>query len=169
MQLQHDLPHPPGTNNAVFHRKQFLAERIGWAAMALYVAWAIAGGFGDGWLSRNEATNATGTCAVEYQRFCRRDAPLELRVQFEPSEPQQQIAMHFNRKFIDGAKIERVVPAYQKMELDPDGVTLLFAIEPVKAEYSFMIEYKPQHVGTLSVAVRPAQEAEVAFKQFVYP
>ena len=169
MSIEQEVPHPPGTNDVAFHRKQFLAERIGWTAMALYLAWALAGGFGDGWLSRKQATNDPETCTVQYQRFGRRDAPFELRVRLQPDEAQQQVALHLNREFIEGVNIERVVPAYRSMELDPAGVKLVFAVEPETAEYAFTIEYKPQHVGTLQVAVRPAQEAEVAFEQFVYP
>ena len=106
---------------------------------------------------------------MQYQLFGRRDAPFELRVRLQPDEAQQQVALHLNREFIEGVNIERVVPAYRSMELDPAGVKLVFAVEPETAEYAFTIEYKPQHVGTLQVAVRPAQEAEVAFEQFVYP
>ncbi len=169
MPFEQDVPHPPGTNNVDFHRKQFLAERIGWAAMALYLTWALAGGFGDGWLSQKKVQNASGTCAVEYQRFGRRDAPFELRVQLQLDQAQQQVALHLNHEFIDCVSLERVVPAYRSMELDPTGVTLVFGIEPETTEQSFRIEYKPQHIGKLKVAIRPAQEGEVAFHQFIYP
>jgi hypothetical protein len=169
MPLEQNVPHPPGTNNVSFHRKQFLAERAGWAAMALYLAWAVLGGFGDGWVSKRRASNAAGSCTVDYQRFGRRDAPFELRLWMELDEPRDRIALHLNREFLDRVKIERVTPAYQSIEADSSGVALLFMVEPEPGAYTFTIEYKPQHVGALHAVLQAEREAEVALDQFVYP
>jgi hypothetical protein len=169
MQFEKAVPHPPGTNDFDFHRKQFLAERIGWAAMALYLAWALLGGFGDGWISRRQANDAAETSALEYQRFGRRDAPFELRVRLQLDVPREKISLHFNRDFLDRVKIERVTPAYDSMEADADGAALVFLVEPEAGEHIFTIEYKPQQIGSLRAVVRPGQEREVAFDQFIYP
>jgi hypothetical protein len=162
-------PHPPGTNDFHFHRKQFLAERVGWLLMAVYLAWALLGGFGEGWISQKQASNDAQSCAIDYERFGRREAPSKLRVQLQPDASPQDVALRLNREFVDRVRIERITPAYQKMEGDEDSVTLSFTMTPQTTEHSFLIEYKPLHVGTLHVAVQPAGAGEVAFDQFIYP
>ena len=169
MKFEEQVPHPHGTNDSDFHRKQFLAERIGWAAMAVFLTWALLGGFGDGWISGRQASNPAGSCAIDYQRFGRRDAPIELDVRLKLESPQERISLGMHRNFLDRVKIERVTPADQSMETDADGVRLVFNVKPSVGEHSFTIEYKPQHIGPVHAAVRPQQEPEVAFDQFIYP
>jgi hypothetical protein len=169
MHFEEEVPHPPGTNDAQFHRRQFLAERLGWLAMALYLVWAALGGFGDGWISHKQASNDARSCLIDHERFGRRDAPFELRVRLRLDAPRDRISLHVNREFLERVNIERVTPAYQKMEADDQGAALVFTLEPKSGEHAFTIEYKPQHVGTLRVLLRPDQESEVGFDQFIYP
>lgn len=169
MHFEKDVPHPPGTNDFQFHRKQFLIERVGWFSMAVYLAWALVGGFGEGWISQTEASNDAQSCAIHHERFGRRDAPFTLQVRLRLDAPREDVALELNREFTDRVRIERITPAYQSMESDDDTVTLSFAGAPQTTEHSFVIEYKPLHVGTLHVAVQPAGAGEVAFDQFIYP
>ena len=169
MHFEEQVPHPPGTNDFQFHRKQFFAERVGWFLMALYLAWALVGGFGEGWISQTEARNDGLSCAIDYGRFGRRDAPFTLRIRLRLDAPREELALELNRAFMDHVRIERTIPAYQTMAGDDDSVTLSFAVTPQKTEHSFIIEYKPLHVGTLHVAVQPDGAGEVAFNQFIYP
>jgi hypothetical protein len=169
MQFEKEVSHPPGTNDFEFHRKQFLAERVGWTAMALYLVWALLGGFGDGWVSKRQESNAAESCVIDYERFGRRDAPFALRVRLQLAAPRDRVTLHLNREFFDGVKIERVTPAYESMESDAHGAALVFVVEPRPGEHIFTIEYKPQHLGTVHAMVRPGQESAVAFDQFIYP
>jgi hypothetical protein len=169
MQFEKQVPHPTGTNDFQFHRQQFLAERVGWLLMALCLAWALLGGFGEGWISHKQASNAAQSCAIDYERFGRRDAPFELRVRLQLDAAREDVALELNREFADRVRIERTTPAYQTMAGDDDSITLSFAVTPQTTEHSFVIEYKPLHVGTLHVAVQPAGAGEVAFDQFIYP
>jgi hypothetical protein len=169
MQFEEAVPHPPGTNDFRFHRKQFLAERVGWVAMALCLAWALLGGFGEGWISRQQASNDAQSCTVEYERFGRRDAPFELRVRLQLDAPRDRISLHLNREFLERVSIERVTPAYASMAAEDQGAALVFTLEPKPGDHIFTIEYRPQHIGSLPALVRVEQEAAVAFDQFIYP
>jgi hypothetical protein len=169
MMLQEDPPHPPGTNNVGFHRKQFSAERLGCSAMALILGWAILGGFGEGWLSETTLWNDAETVRLDFERYARRDGPAELRLQFQPALDRQSIEIHLNREFIDGARIERVTPQYKSMLLTPDGATMLFDAESGKANHSIRLEYKPRRAGSIHVSIRAAAGSALTFDQFVYP
>lgn len=112
MHLEQDIPHPPGTNVVDFHRKQFTAEQIGWALMALVLLWALVGGFGDGCVSQRQSFSANYNSTLQYDTFGRRDAPMQLRLHLSPRE---DFALHLNREFFEGVKLERITPDYQRM------------------------------------------------------
>ena len=156
MQLEEDVPHPLGTNTVDFQRKQFVAERIGWGAMALFLAWALLGGFGEGWLSHQSDWNDEGTVAIEYQRYGRRDAPFDLRLNLQAAGSADRLTLLLNREFIDGVEIERITPAYSSMELDAHGAAARFVVEPGDNDYSITIQYKPI-VGGPAPTGRPAR------------
>jgi hypothetical protein len=169
MQFEKEVPHPPGTNGVQFHRKQFLAERVGWLAMTLYLAWALLGGFGDGWISRKQAANQAQSCVVDYQRYGRRDAPFELRLRLQLDAQKDRLSLHLNREFVERVNIDHATPAYHSMQADALGVTLVFIVAPKPDEHMVTIEYTPEHTGALHGVVRPAEGGEVAFDQFIYP
>jgi hypothetical protein len=161
--------HPPGTNTAAFHRKQFFAERVGWAAMAAVLTWAIAGGFGDGGISTRRSSDAADSCVVEYQRFGRRDSPLEIHIRIKPTSPNDSLSLHFNREFLDAVRIERVTPDYRAMTAGDDGAEMKFDAQPGAADYSIVLEYKPRYPGSLRGEVRAYAGVSILFEQFIYP
>ncbi len=169
MSLEQAVPHPPGTNSVAFHRKQFLAERVGWIAMAVLLAWAIAGGFGNGWLSDRSASNESETLAVEYERFGRRENPLELTIRAREKLPSEEFVVHLNRSFADGVKLERVTPLCRSMTADSSGLHLAFDTPPTADECLVTIEYRPRRVGPLHIEISAAGESTAAFDQFIYP
>jgi hypothetical protein len=169
MQLEQDVPHPPGTNTVDFHRKQFFAERIGWGAMALFLSWALLGGFGDGWLSHRQFSNAERSVAIDYQSIGRRDSPMELRLRVQSNTNDDKLMLHVNREFLDGVMIEQITPQNHSMVVDGDGAELAFGVEPGSKDYEIRIEYKPKHVRTLHIALRIADLEEIAIDQFIYP
>ena len=169
MQLEPDVPHPPGTNTVDFQRKQFFAERIGWAAMALFLVWALLGGFGEGWVSRQKIWNKDHTVGLNYERYGRRDAPLNLHLDLRPDTSGDELVVHLSREFMDGVEIERTTPNYRSMVLDGNGAAVTFAADASAIDYSITIEYKPRHAGSLHVALRALGQDEVAVEQFIYP
>jgi hypothetical protein len=169
MQLEHDVSHPPGTNTVDFHRKQFLAERIGWGAMALILSWALLGGFGDGWISQRQLGNSDGTVGLVYQSIGRRDSPMELRLRLASDTARDKLSLHLNREFIERVMIERIMPQNHSMVVDGDGAELDFDVEPTARDYELKIEYKAKHPGTLPIALRLAGQTAVAVDQFIYP
>jgi hypothetical protein len=169
MQLEEDVSHPLGTNAVDFQRRQFVAERIGWAAMALFLAWALLGGFGEGWLSRRHAWNEDRTVGIDYDRYGRRDAPMELRLYLQPKGSADELAVHLNREFIDAVEIERITPDYRNMVLDDDGAAATFSAEPGASDYSITIEYKPRQAGRLHGELRALGKTAMTFDQFIYP
>ncbi len=163
------VPHPPGTNNIAFQRKQFVAERIGWIAMGAALLWALVGGFGEGLISHKRSSNPGETCSIAYERFGRRDAPMQLRVTFSPLPPGDNVTLHFNRAFLDSVKLQRVTPDYQAMIGDREGASLVFEAMPADEDHQITIEYKPEGIGPLPIEVKPSHSAAMTIHQFIYP
>jgi len=169
MSIEEDVPHPPGTNNYRFHWKQFFAEQVGWAAMALSLGWAIIGGFGDGWISRRDVSSETDDAAIEFQKFIRRDSPADVRLSLPLDASSDSIQVHISEEFLDAVRLERIVPLPEGMELDSDGATARFHLASGQGRASIAIEYKAKHPGRLHGRLRIAGGSELAFDQFVYP
>jgi hypothetical protein len=62
LEIPEDLP---------FQRREWVAERVAWAVMALLIAGALLGFFGTGPLSRTTAGDEAGPLWLEYERFAR--------------------------------------------------------------------------------------------------
>jgi hypothetical protein len=169
MQLEQNVPHPPGTNPVDFQRKQFLAERIGWLAMGLVLVWALVGGFGEGWISQQKVWNEDRTVGLDYDRFGRRGAPSDLHLDLRPDKSAQELIVHLNREFLDNVEIERITPHYRSMVIDSKGAAVTFDADPSANDYSITIEYKPRHAGLLHVALRALGDDEITVDQFIYP
>jgi hypothetical protein len=169
MAIDADAPHPPGTNTVAFHRKQFFAERLGWGAMAMLLVWAMLGGFGDGGISSREVASDEGTCVVQYEGFCRRDAPTMMHLNLLHGTTGQSTYLHISREFLDAVRIERVTPEYRNMSAGEEGAVLQFDIKPGASDYSITMEYKPQHAGILHGMIRRDDEAGLPIDQIIYP
>ena len=57
-----------------FQRREWRAQQIGWIALGLFLAAALAGLFGGGPLSSARASDPGGGLTVDYQRFVRAGA-----------------------------------------------------------------------------------------------
>jgi hypothetical protein len=168
MQIEDDVPHPPGTNTVQFHRQQLLAERLGWVLMTGVLIWALIGGFGDGGISHQVATSSSGDVAVEYQRFARCDAPTELFVNVAIRENNDELRLHLRRAFTERVRIENVTPEPYVTEVDAQGLTLVFKITG-PADYPVKVEYRPQSAGQLQIGIDVQLSSSIDLAQFVYP
>lgn len=61
------------------HRKGWIVQRIGWVLMFAFLIAAISGLFGEGPFSRKKIQ--AGSISVEYERFCRYEHGMEIRLQ----------------------------------------------------------------------------------------
>jgi hypothetical protein len=169
MTFEYDVPHPPGTNTPEFHRKQFFAERAGWFGMALLIGWALMGGFGNGLLSDQRLANDDGNLSIEYQKFARRDAPMEMRLTTATSAPDSELRLHFSREFVEGIQIGQFAPMPTAMKLDSEGIQVTFSIKPDDKPCRIQWEYKPKNIGLLHGNVQVNDQSALSFEQFVYP
>jgi hypothetical protein len=69
----------PVEDEISLHRKGWVIQRIGWVIVFGFLIAALLGLFGEGPLSRKKIQ--TGNISVEYERFCRYEHGMEIRLQ----------------------------------------------------------------------------------------
>jgi len=95
-----------------FQRKEWTAQRVGWALLFLLVLAALAGVFGAGPLSETTASAEDGTVEVEYERFIRHVGTTTMTVAFGPGTVENGKAqLYISRDLATGWRIENVSPA----------------------------------------------------------
>jgi hypothetical protein len=118
LEIQEDLP---------FQQREWIAERVAWAVMALLVAAALLGDFGTGPLSRTTAGDEAGPMWLEYDRFVRLLAPAPLRVQLGPGAARDgMVRLWIDRRYIDSFELQQVTPQPDSMELGIERLIFTF-------------------------------------------
>jgi hypothetical protein len=84
-----------------------MLERAGWIAMVAALLGAGAGLFGGGLLSDSEAT-AGDELTIDYPRFARAHAPLDVTIDWLPR--QEEASLWISRAFLDGFEIAEIRP-----------------------------------------------------------
>ena len=147
-------------------RRGWIFERVGWIAMASAMIAAVAGIFGNGWLSEREVSVADAL-TVKYPRFCRAHAPFELTVDWSPA--QAEATLWISRSYLDRFEIAGIRPTPSAVTLGSDRVYYTFrTVEPGAAVgVSFML--KPKQGGSLSGRLGSDDGLDVEIRQVVFP
>jgi hypothetical protein len=147
-------------------RRGWVFERAGWIAMAVFLAGAVAGLFGHGFLSETEA--AVGDAlTVNYSRLCRAHSPIELAVDWLPSA--EEPALWISRSYLDEFEIEEIRPTPSAVTLEPDRIHYAFRSgKPgTRVEVTFML--KAKHGGPYRGHLGVEGGVDVEIRQFVFP
>lgn len=154
-----------------FQRKAWVAQRVGWALMGLFVLAAAVGLLGSGPLSHARAA-VPGVMTVEYQRFARFETSETLTVRLEPAAITGDVArLSLNRDFLDSSKIDTVLPPPARVESAAGRLIYVFAVADPSAPLVVTWSFEPQQVGVLEGVVRLESRAaqQISFRQLVYP
>jgi hypothetical protein len=152
-----------------FQRRDWIAERVGWAVMALLIGAALLGLFGPGPLSSTDALSADHLLRIEYNRFGRVSGPTELRVHLAPEATRGGAArLWLDRAYLEGVQIERVTPQPVRVEAGPDRHVFEFAAAKAGQPTAVTFHLKFQRAGSLAGRVGLADQPALEFSQFVY-
>jgi hypothetical protein len=154
----------PVENEMPLQRREWAAQRIAWALLALTVIAALLGLFGDGPLSKQIQTSAAGS--VEFERFARRQAPLDWKI--HPRASASRVSIVVDSALIDRYEILSINPEPVEAGLVGDRWRYDFAARaPGAAPIVFHLEARQagKHAGALSIAGAPP----IHVAQFIYP
>jgi len=153
-----------------FQRKAWVAQRVGWVLMGLFVLAAAVGVLGSGPLSRARAV-VPGVMTLEYERFARFETSETLTVRLESAATAGDVVrLSLDRDFLDSAKIETVLPPPVRVESAAGRLIYVFALAQPRVPLVVTFSFEPQTIGVQEGVVRlESSDARIAFRQLVYP
>jgi hypothetical protein len=162
LEVDEDLP---------FQRRAWVAQRIAWAFMAVFVVAAAVGLLGSGPLS-HARIEVPGLMTVEYERFARFETSETLTVRLEPAATGgESVRLSLNRDFLDSAKIETVLPPPVRVEAMAGRLVYVFAVAERRVPLMVSFTFDPQQIGVheATVGLESSDSRRVTFRQLVYP
>lgn len=153
-----------------FQRRNWVAERVAWALLALVLAAALLGLFSRGPLSAAEASDPDGALRVTYERFLRHHAPSTIEVELTPLATRgERVELRLAGPMLRAFQIETMRPEPLESRLADDGWVLAFPVQDRGRPSLLRLEIRPDAIasqrGEISVEGRPPARLSA----FVYP
>jgi hypothetical protein len=147
-----------------FHRSEWRIQRIGWVLVALFLALAGAGLFGNGPLSHAHADNGTGR--LDYERFTRYGLSTDLLV--TPASSTHGVTrVEISGDYLEAVRVEHITPEPAAVRLAGPNVIYEFASAAPGASISFHVS--PQRLWRHSATVTIDGGAPLEISQLTYP
>jgi hypothetical protein len=159
-----------------FTRREWMVQRVAWAASLLVLLAALCGLLGDGPASR--ASVSAGELRVEYERFTRRLATADLVVRVGDTSADAERRGHPERRgvwldadYVEAVEVQRVTPTPGQVVSSGDRVVYLFVVEtgPEAKAPSVAFALRPRRAGMQHARVGLVDGPAVTLRQVVYP
>jgi hypothetical protein len=155
-------------HHQAFQRREWTAQRFGWAAMGLFVTAALLGLLGRGPLSWAAVTSDDGLVEVQYQRFTHLEADDMIIIALAPAAVTgDSVEVQLAEEWVRSVDISGITPEPQEQVATPYGVRLKVSAEP-GAEVHIQIVFRASQIGPVDAGIR-FDDQTVPFGQFVYP
>jgi hypothetical protein len=154
-----------------FQRRAWVAQRIAWVLLTLFVVAAGVGLLGSGPLS-HARIDVPGLMTVEYDRFARLESSETLTVRLAPAATAgEAVRLSLNRDFLDSAKIETILPPPARVEAMAGRLVYVFAVAERHVPLTVTFVFDPQKIGVHEgiVGFESGEDRRVTFRQLVYP
>lgn len=147
--------------------RSWKVQRAGWVLMALFVLAAAFGLFGSGMASRATAGGMDAPVRLEYARFGRWLAPVEMRLLLREQDT-GSARVWMSAEYIESYKVEAIAPEPESTEVGGDGLIYTFRVSPGQpATVTFHLT--PEHFGPRSGEVGIVGAPPLHFQQFIFP
>jgi hypothetical protein len=148
----------------IFHEREWRIQRVGWALLVVFLAFALGGLFGNGPLSRAHADGAAGR--VEYERFVRYGLTTDLVI--TPTGSAHGVnRIEIDADYLEAFRVEHITPEPAAVRLSGPRIVYEFASAAPGASISFHI--RPQRLWRHTSAVSIDGSAPFEISQLTYP
>ena len=153
-----------------FQRRQWRVERIGWAAMALLVAGAIAGLLGGGGvLADASSASADGRSRVEYQRFARKGSATAVEIVIAKTTGEGQLHISIDERYLSAMSLRSITPPPLATVLSDRSYTFSFNRAPGPIVTRIKLHLEADSAGSLEGAVAIDGAAPLRIRHFIFP
>lgn len=153
-----------------FTRKVWTFQRVGWVAMALLLAAAMAGAFGHGPVASATASDPTGTFAVEHDRVIRHKTEYQTVFRFGPALTKGgQVQLWLSRAYLEKHDIMNMEPEPEGSVVQSDRLVYTFRVEEPGAPAEVRFITKSDGYGPAPGQAGVPGGPEVALDEFVMP
>ena len=146
-----------------FQRREWRAQQIGWIALGLFLAAALAGLFGRGPLSSARAADPRGGLAVEYERFVRAGAAQRLLFAID-APAARPVELRLSRRYLDAVRVEHVLPQPNSTTATPEWTTFVFA----PGTRVVAVDAEPLGPGRVTLSAATGTGAALSLWQLAY-
>ena len=147
--------------NIDVQKKGWVIQRVGWIVMAVFVAMAAFGFFGDGIVSKKNIQS--GVQKLEYQKYSRFESAMELK--FDLNSATQQNIISFPVNYLGNFRIESILPEPKQNQSGNERVNYVFEGNgPMKIIFYLV----PKNIGELEADVF-VNNQRFHFNHFIYP
>jgi hypothetical protein len=157
----------PVVEDIALQRRLWAMQRLGWLAMALVVALALAGLFSQGPLSRTTASGAGGRITVEAERFLRNAAATSITVGLEPEAA--ETTLRIGGDFADAFVVDAVQPQPSRATGTAEGLQLSFEAPADGARLVVRLAVRPDRLGIVESRFAAGDDSPAVIRHFIYP
>lgn len=143
-------------------KKGWIAQRMGLCIMLAFVLLALLGLFGDGVLSKETTTVENVT--LEYERFYRHEASMELKVAVAESKA-EEVDIAFPTDYLKNFEIRSILPEPKSNRIEQSKVHYLF---DARGKVNIVYYLTPRQSGAITGAIE-VNDAIFSVNHFIYP
>lgn len=160
IQISEDMP---------FQKKEWLFQRIGWAALLVIMALALMGVFGRGRVAK-DSVGDPATFGIEFERILRHGADTRLEIDVGPGlQRDSTLRIIIARDYFEKFDVEQIVPEPLGSGLNGDFVYYDFERKDSRVPVRIVFGLVSDHYFGLKSSIGIDGATTLTFGQFVLP
>ena len=107
---------------------------------------------------------------MEYQRFGRYKAPMDLKIRLGPEAIQEgKVRLWLERSYLNTMQVEAIVPQPGSVESDANPLIYVFNVSSSNYPVEITFLMQSESIGRQTGRVRLEGGPSLSFSQFIYP
>jgi hypothetical protein len=153
-------------HNEEFHWRVQKVRRIALILTSLLLCAALMGLLGSGPLSSVRTVSADSSLGLEYPRFARFNAPIDLIIRAEPAKGDNRIQVRIDDRYLRAFEVEHISPPPLETRSEPGASIYVFeSTGPAVIKFSLLTG----QFGRISGSVGTSAGEPLIVRHFVYP
>ncbi len=151
-----------------FQYREWQGERIGWVIIALLIGAALGGFFGHHPLARVTGHTPDGRLFIQYDRYARYEATVDLLVMLEPGKDGSNLVrLWFDPHYLDSLKVVAVSPVPLRGEAREGGRAFVFQTDGSRFTATVSIQF--ESMGLVHGSVWADDGSPIMVSHVVWP